>query len=86
LETEYGAECRVETAPWTLARWLIPADGASAPGKSRESVEAPLLELPSGCNVVLDPNQNWVVLFPNDWSVRYFSERNPKVSLSASPL
>jgi peptide chain release factor 3 len=86
LETEYGAECRVEPAPWTLARWLLPQDGAVVTAPSRGSPEPPHLEFPSGCNLVLDPNQNWVVLFPNDWSVRYFGERNPKVALSASPL
>jgi peptide chain release factor 3 len=77
LEGEYGAASRLESAPWTVVRWLPPhldEDGLDS------------LSLPSGSALAYDIDQNPVVLFPNEWAAGYFSQTNPKVHLSALPV
>ena len=73
LESEYGAVSRLETAPWTVVRWLPTA-----------FIEADLdlLSLPTGSRLAYDMDQNPVVLFANDWSANYFAQTNPKVGLT----
>jgi peptide chain release factor 3 len=75
LFSEYGAESRLEEAPWTVVRWL-----------ARSSPE-PLTEdlLPSGSRLAEDAAGNPVVLFGRDWDCTYFMGRNPKVSLLKLP-
>jgi len=77
LESEYGAASRVESAPWTVARWLpvgIGEDGLDA------------LSLPSGARLAYDTGKNPVVLFTNEWSANYFAETNRNTPLSALPV
>ena len=76
LQSEYGAESRLEAAPWTVLRWL--------PSDLKES-DVDLLQLPTGARLARDSDQQWVILFQNDWSAGYFSQTNPKVVLSALP-
>ncbi len=76
LESEYGAVSRLESAPWTVARWL-PAEFTDP--------ELDALSMPSGSQVVLDTAHNPVALFTTEWSARYFSDTNPKVTLSLLP-
>ena len=74
LESEYGAESRLETTPWTVVRWLLPdypVEGAV---------------LPQGTRLATDCLGQQVLLFPSEWQVGYFLERNPKVKLSERPL
>ncbi len=75
LESEYGAVSRLESAPWTVVRWLPP-----------EMKEADLdaLSLPSGARLAHDMGGHPVVLFVNDWSANYFTETNRNVSLSST--
>jgi peptide chain release factor 3 len=77
LESEYGAASRLESAPWTVVRWL-----------PRGFTEAQLdgLSLPTGSQIAYDSHQQPVVLFANDWSAGYFNQTNPAVALSALPL
>jgi len=77
LESEYGAASRLESAPWTVARWL-PA------GISEDELDA--LSLPTGARLAYDVGKNPVVLFPNEWSANYFGETNKLVPLSALPV
>jgi peptide chain release factor 3 len=77
LESEYGAASRLESAPWTVARWL-PA------GIGEEQLDA--LSLPTGARLAYDPGKNAIVLFPNEWSANYFGETNKRVPLSALPV
>jgi peptide chain release factor 3 len=77
LESEYGAVSRLESAPWTVVRWL-PA------GTNEEKLDA--LSLPTGSRVAYDVGKNPVVLFSNDWSANYFAETNKGVELSALPI
>jgi peptide chain release factor 3 len=76
LESEYGAASRLEPAPWTVLRWL-PAGFGDA--------DLDALSLPTGTQVAFDLNQAPVVLFTNEWSAGYFSQTNPKITLSKLP-
>jgi peptide chain release factor 3 len=77
LESEYGAASRLESAPWTVVRWLPPE-------LTEEELDA--LSLPSGARLAYDMGQNPVVLFGNDWSANYFAQTNAKIPLSALPV
>lgn len=77
LESEYGADSRLESAPWSVVRWL--------PAAFSES-ELDSLSLPTGARIANDMGGNSVVLFPNDWSANYFLETNQNVSLTTLPL
>jgi len=77
LESEYGAASRLESAPWTVARWL--------PVGIREH-ELEALALPTDAKLAYDMGRNPVVLFPNEWSANYFGETNRSAPLSALPL
>ncbi len=77
LESEYGAASRLDSAPWTVVRWL-------PLGITEEMLDA--LSLPTGAQLAYDVHQHAVVLFSNEWSANYFAQTNPKVPLSALPL
>jgi peptide chain release factor 3 len=76
LESEYGAVSRLESAPWTVVRWL-PTD------MTEEELDA--LSLPTGAKLAYDIGKNPVVLFQNEWSANYFGETNRNTPLSALP-
>jgi peptide chain release factor 3 len=77
LESEYGAESRLEAAPWTVVRWL-PTD------ITEEDLDA--LSLPTGARLAYDTGKNPVILFQNEWSANYFGETNKNTPLSALPV
>ena len=77
LESEYGAASRLETAPWTVMRWL-------PPGLKEADLDA--LTLPTGARLAYDMGRNPVVLFANEWSADYFGQTNPKVPLTTLPV
>jgi peptide chain release factor 3 len=77
LESEYGAASRLESAPWTVVRWLPPAI-------KEEELDA--LSLPTGARLAYDIGKNPVALFQNEWSANYFGETNKGVTLSALPV
>ena len=77
LESEYGAASRLESAPWTVVRWLPP---------DFKDPELDALSLPTGARLALDMGNHPVVLFANDWSANYFAETNPKAPLSSLPV
>jgi peptide chain release factor 3 len=76
LESEYGAESRLESAPWTLARWLPPQ-------YKEEDIEK--LRLPTGARVALDSANNPLIMFQNEWSANYFMETNKGVQITTLP-
>ncbi len=76
LESEYGAESRLEQAPWSVVRWLPP---------HFKDEELDALQLPTGAKIAYDSDKNPVVLFANEWSSNYFRETNPKAELSHLP-
>ncbi len=73
LESEYGAHARWTLAPWKLARWLDP------------EIATEKLMLPTGAQLVLDAQRDRVLLFRDDWTRRYFEEKNPGVGMSKYP-
>ena len=77
LESEYGAESRLEAAPWTVVRWL-PTD------MKEDDLDA--ISLPTGAKLAYDLGKNPVVLFTNDWSADYFAKTNERVPLSNLPV
>ncbi len=79
LQSEYGAPSRLESAPWSIARWVVPKDPAKKePGR-------PKLTIPTGGTLARDMHGAWVVLLPNAWSARYFAENNPDVEVLPLP-
>jgi peptide chain release factor 3 len=75
LENEYGAESTLEPTPYTAARWVRTKDG---------SPPAPFLPL----DTVLahDSDDNLVVLFQTQWSLKNFGERNTSLEISDVPF
>lgn len=78
LETEYSADVRLEEAPFTQVRWLpIDTDPDSFSG----------IYLGSNVRLAQDTARSWIILFPDEWAVNYFQEKNPKIPLlKFSPL
>jgi peptide chain release factor 3 len=85
LETEYGAPTRLESASWNLARWVV-EKSANGNGTKVGEQPRPKLLLPTGSALARDSRGAWVVLLPNEWTTRYFEEKNPDVQVSATPL
>ena len=76
LQSEYGAETRLEPAPWTVIRWLPPKIAAD---------ELDRLTLPAGARIAFDADENPCALFTSEWSASYFGEINPKTPLEKLP-
>jgi peptide chain release factor 3 len=77
LQSEYGAESRLTPAPWTMLRWVEPHPLLKDPTR---------LVVATGVSFGADKFENPVVLFPNEWTMRYFQEKNPELKLHALPL
>lgn len=77
LESEYGVESRIETAPWVTVRWFV-TDGD-------ESIDEKAVTLVSNAALGEDEEGRAVVFFSSDWSIRYFEEKNPDLELSETP-
>ncbi len=75
MQTEYGAESRLEQGPWKILRWVVTENGAP-PDDSL---------LPTGARIAFDAAGKPVILFQEQWSCDFFTERNPKIRLSALP-
>ncbi|MBA3882655.1 MAG: peptide chain release factor 3 [Chthoniobacterales bacterium] len=84
LETEYGATTRLEPASWNLARWVRDKSATNLGAHNGESPRPKLL-LPTGSALAKDMRGDWVVLLPNDWTARYFEEKNSAVDVLALP-
>ena len=76
LHSEYGAETRLEPAPWSVIRWLPPGLG---------DAELDHLTLPAGARIAFDADGNLCVLFTSVWSADYFGETNPHTPLEELP-
>jgi peptide chain release factor 3 len=76
LQSEYGAESRLEAAPWQYLRWVGPHPALENPSA---------LVVASGVSWGTDPEGRPILLFPSDWTLRYFEEKNPDLKLSLLP-
>ncbi len=81
LQSEYGAESRLTPTPWTLLRWLSPSSATT--GKA--AIDTSRLVIATGVSFGADKFDHPVVLFPNDWTMRYFAEKNPELRLLELP-
>ena len=77
LESEYGAESRLEQTNWKVLRWI-------SPEVSIESMEN--IILPAGAAIASDSSERNVILFTSEWSLNYFIEKFAKVDLSDIPF
>src|SRR5580765_7713570 len=76
MQTEYGAESRLEQGQWKVIRWLAMENGASFDEST----------LPTGARMAFDSGNKPVILFQDQWSCDFFAQRNPKIQLSTLPL
>ena len=84
LKAEYNAESRLSPTPWTLLRWISFSPSiAPLPGKSFDFTR---LIVATGVSFGTDKFQQPIALFPNDWTLRYFKEKNPELNLHELPL
>jgi peptide chain release factor 3 len=77
LQSEYGAESKLVQTTWTLLRWIEPHPSLSNPAG---------LVVATGVSFGTDKLDQPVALFPNDWTLRYFVEKNPDLKLRELPL
>jgi peptide chain release factor 3 len=75
MQTEYGAESRLEPGPWKVLRWV----------KHDEGNPIDATTLPTGARLAFDAGGKPVILFQEQWSCDFFAQRNPKIQLSALP-
>ncbi len=81
LQSEYNAESRLAPTPWTLLKWVVVPDSM----KGAKGFDSSRVVVASGVSFGADKFENPVVLFPNDWTMRYFVEKNPDLKLLDLP-
>ena len=83
LQSEYSAESRLTPAPWTVLRWIeAPAASLTRDG----TLDHSRYVVATGVSFGTDKFDHPIALFPNDWTMRYFQEKNPELKLHALPL
>ncbi len=78
LSSEYGAESRIEMSSWCMACWLRLKEGQTA--------ELSSIVLPTGGKLAKDGFGSDVAFLPNEWSLHYFTDQNPKWEISRKPF
>ena len=81
LQSEYGAESRLAPTPWTVLRWMHIPEALKGP----KGFDYSRLVVATGVSFGADKFDNPVALFPNDWTMRYFVEKNPELKLRDLP-
>ena len=76
MQTEYGAESRLEEVPWKVLRWASTENG--------EAIDE--TTLPTGARIATDAAGKTVLLFQDQWSCDFYAQRHSKVHLSALPV
>lgn len=77
LQSEYGADSRLEAASWERLRWIDPR--VSGDVLSR-------LKLLSSAALVEDSGGQRAILFASPWDLDYFVSRKPDIALSDTPF
>ena len=75
LKDEYKAESRLEMMPWKILRWL----------ESSSDDEVLKQRLPQEAALATDDQNRRVMLFQTDWSLKFFSEKNPLIKFFDTP-
>lgn len=83
LVTEYQSETNLERAAWTIGMWMTPPDDFKP--KDEDERFEPNLPGTGSCGVYYDKHGRAIVLFTDEWAVRDFVSRNPKVGLKKTP-
>jgi peptide chain release factor 3 len=76
LQSEYSAECRIEPTRWKIARWWK-KDGAG---------DDFLPTVFDGATLAIDHEGRGMILFSDEWPMRYFGQKNAGVELSTVPF
>ncbi|MBQ2991772.1 MAG: peptide chain release factor 3, partial [Clostridia bacterium] len=71
LKTEYNAEIRREQLPYRYVRWVT---------KTPKPLDQ--LKLSSSCSLAQDSHDRDVILFENEWSIRWALEHNEGLELA----
>ena len=77
LESEYGAESRLEPTDWKILRWVDPVH-------KLENLSENIL--PTGATFVQNAAGELAILFTGEWGLNYFIEKNPSITLSEMPF
>ncbi len=77
LESEYGAESRLEQTNWKVLRWVSPEADNDQLGN---------IVLPAGATLAMDSLERLVILLTSEWSLNYFMEKYPKIKLGDVPF
>lgn len=77
LESEYKAKSRIVPAPFEHLRWLQPHPLLETPEN---------LLMPGGVNLGADKFDHPIILFPNQWTMDYFTDKNPDIILHEQPI
>jgi peptide chain release factor 3 len=72
LQSEYGADARLESTPWQLMRWVDPS-------VSQDRLSD--IRLPPGAQQAEDSESRPVLLFDAEWALKYFHENHPDIAL-----
>jgi len=79
LESEYGAECRVEVSDWRVIRWMTLKDEFAEAGKGRRP------DMPSGSKLAMDAFGVFAALLPDAWAVHTLESRNKDWNIQSTP-
>ena len=71
MENEYNVEIRMENLPYQYIRWIDNAD-----------IDLKKLNLTSDTKKVQDMKDRYLLLFANEWSIRWAQEHNPTLELA----
>lgn len=70
LKYEYGVDIRIQHLPYRFARWI-----------KDQSLDPRKFNLTSSTAIVQDKDDKYVLLFENDWSMRWSEEKNKNLEL-----
>jgi peptide chain release factor 3 len=76
LKSEYGADSRTEPAGLSSMRWV-------APEVSDELLAKAMVY--GRCKLARNQRAQRALLFPDEWSLRYFAKEHPEVALTELP-
>jgi len=65
LKNEYGVDIKIQHLPFKHARWI-----------ENQDIDPRKLTLTSSTMIVQDEDDRYVLLFENDWSIRWAEEKN----------
>ena len=81
LEHEYGCAPILTTIPYTLCRWVVPAEGSDVPFDPKG------YKVGQGSLIAKDRDDHAVILFSNNWGVNWAKDQNKGFDLlPVSPL